>query len=127
MDVATAAIRLASMTAASTAPLLSDDQINALLAMAATADAAGLAPTEDDWVPTYDLNRAAAEGWRWKAAALATEFDFEADGAVFNRQQQIDNCLKMAAQYGRKIMGSIGVVSAMALEHPAEDDDDLTN
>lgn len=127
MNEAAALVRLKAMTAATTEPTLSDGELETLLDMARLADSEGNAPADAEWTPTFDLNRAAAEGWRWKAAALATEFDFEADGAVFNRQQQIDNCLKMAAQYGRKIMGSIGVVSAMALEHPAEDDDDLTN
>lgn len=41
-----------------------------------------------DWIPTYDLNAAAADVWDEKAAALATEFDFSADGGSYSRSQK---------------------------------------
>lgn len=61
------------------------------------------------WVPTWDLNHAAAEGWRWKAAKVATEFDFSTDGQSFKRDQQRAACLEMAAQYANKTAVSIPI------------------
>lgn len=40
-----------------------------------------------DWMPTYDLNSAAAEVWDEKAAAAAANFDFTADGGTYHRSQ----------------------------------------
>jgi len=59
------------------------------------ADADGIA--NPDWTPTYDLNAAAADIWDEKASALAAQFDFNADGANFQRSQTY----KQAAERGR--------------------------
>jgi hypothetical protein len=128
MNEAVALTRLRAMTAYDQAPTLSDEDLTALLDLAKLADSAGLAPSEADWVPTYDLNRAAAEGWRWKAAQLAgSHFDFSADGATYNRQQLYTNCLEMARRYSAKVVTAAYAVSQMAIDHPADDEDDLTN
>lgn len=50
-------------------------------------DADGLDPLDEDWVPTYDLHAAAADVWEEKAAAVAADFNFAADGARFDRSQ----------------------------------------
>lgn len=107
MDKATAWVRLKAMTAATSAPELAADEIEALLAMCRLADSAGAAPSDADWIPTYDLNRAATEGWRWKAGKAAGSYDFTADGATFNRAQIISHCEMMTQQYRRKIAGSL--------------------
>ena len=59
------------------------------------------------WAPTYDLNAAAAEGWRWKAARVAGDFTFTTDAQVFNRAEVSAMCLAMADRYQRKVMASI--------------------
>jgi hypothetical protein len=51
---------------------------------------------------TYDINLAASTLWRFKAAALATAYDFTADGQTFHRSQQAPMCLKMADYYEKK-------------------------
>lgn len=123
MDKTTAWARLRAMTAADSAPTLAADELEALLAMSRLADSAGLAPSETDWVPTYDLNRAAAEGWRWKLGKLAgTAYDFTADGATFNRSQMVAHCKEMIAQYQRKLAGSAVVFAPIAAAYPVEDD-----
>ena len=40
-----------------------------------------------DWTPTYDLANAAASVWEEKAASVAGNFDFTADGATFHKAQ----------------------------------------
>jgi len=52
-----------------------------------------------DWIPTYDLNAAAAEIWDEKAAGLQSKYDFSADGGSYSVKQAFDNAVKMAAKY----------------------------
>ena len=123
MDIATARARLKSMVAADSASVLSADELSSLLSSVALMDSAGRVPTDTDWVPTYDLNRAAVEGWRWKAAKLIGAYDFQADGASYSRSQMLAHCEKMAAQYARGLVGSVPVFSALAAAYPSEDED----
>ena len=70
-----------------------------------TYDTSTSPPTKDDnedWLPTYDLNAAAADVWEEKAAALAEDYDFSADGASFKRSQSHQHATKMAAYYRRR-------------------------
>jgi hypothetical protein len=106
MDTEQAWTRLKAMTAADSAPVLSPDEIELLLTMHRLADAAGVAPGAEGWVPTWDLNRAALEGWRWKAGKAAGSFDFQADGASYNRSQILEHCERMIAQYRRRANSS---------------------
>ena len=59
-------------------------------------------PTQDendDWVDTYDLNAAAADVWAEKAAVLAGDFDFRADGGQFSRAQAYEHYMRQHATY----------------------------
>ena len=68
-------------------------------------DSAGVYPTDEDgvansdWVETYDLNAAAADVWTEKAAAVAVNYDFTADGGSFARSQGAAGAMKMASYY----------------------------
>jgi len=116
--------RLKAMVAADVAPVLTVDELEALLDLCRLADANGVAPGGTGWVETYDLNRAAAEGWRWKAGKLTGAYDFQAEGATFNRSQMREMCEKQAAQYARRIVTSARVVAPLAASATAEDEDD---
>jgi hypothetical protein len=48
------------------------------------------------WVPTYDLWAAAADIWDEKAAAVADEFDFTADGGNFSASQKYQHFVNSA-------------------------------
>jgi len=48
---------------------------------------------QDEWIPTYDLHAAAADIWEEKAATVADEFDFKADGGSFTRSQKAETYL----------------------------------
>jgi hypothetical protein len=50
----------------------------------------------DDWFPTYDLHAAAADIWQEKAATVATDFSFSADGGQYNRDQVYQQYMKQA-------------------------------
>jgi len=48
---------------------------------------------------SYDLNAAAADVWRRKAAYAAKMYQFSSDGQSFNRQQFFQHCNQMAQYY----------------------------
>ena len=58
--------------------------------------------TNPDWTDTYDLNHAAADIWEEKAAVLAGDYDFEADGGKYTRSQAYEQAMKMARHYRAK-------------------------
>ena len=91
--------RLRRMVAAATRPQLTDEEITDLLVIAERADSLGTFSTDPEWVNTYDLNAAAAEGWRWKAAKVSGDYDAGQDGGQYSRSQVHTHCLKMAAYY----------------------------
>ena len=67
-----------------------------------TWDTSTQPPTQDeneDWVATYDLNAAAADIWEEKAATMAEDFDFSADGGRYSRSQAYEHYMRMAARY----------------------------
>jgi hypothetical protein len=101
-------------------PTLTPVQVLDLVAMAARRDASGVAPGDTDWSPTYDLNAAAAEGWRWKAAAVAGSFDFVTDSQRFDRSQVVAMCLQMSDRYRRRILASIRIGSSLPIIPPPD-------
>jgi hypothetical protein len=62
-------------------------------------DDAGLAPAEAGYTATYDLYRAAAEGWRRKAGMVAEGYNIKVEGAAFNRSEAYDHYLAQASRY----------------------------
>ena len=114
MTEAEALARLRRMTDADNEPVLSVDDLADCLAMSRLVDANGLAPSDANWTPTWDLNRGAAEGWRRKAAKLVMRFDFETDGQSFRRSQAVQHCERMAEQYRRRIVTAVPVPGTMA-------------
>ena len=84
-----------------TEPALTETEVSDILDAAALADEAGLAPGDDGWDPTYDLNRAASRVWLVKAARAAslTEADPETGkptSIIF------ENCRRMAIYYSSR-------------------------
>lgn len=115
MSVLTAQQQLETMVDAATEPTLSADEISTLLGLCAVADSSGLPPTDASWTPTYELNRGAAEGWRWKAAKVATQFDFSSEErSKYNRSQVHEMCLVQAHEYRKKIAAAVSFGSPIA-------------
>lgn len=67
------------------------------------------------WLPSYDLNAAAAEGWRWRAAKVADAYDFSTDGQSFDRSQLQAHALKMADYYAARVGQLVGSARSGAL------------
>ena len=55
--------------------------------------------TNVEWIPTYDLNAAAADVWDERAAAVSADFDFSADGGNYTRSQVVKQYQERARYY----------------------------
>ena len=109
-------------TAEPTTTTYSDALITTFIETYPHMDEFGELPTDDDgvanadWTPTYDLNGASADIWQEKAGAIASKFDFSADGGNFSMSQQYEQYMKQARYYRSRRMPS----TAMAVKHPEE-------
>lgn len=76
-----------------------------------TWDTSTTPPSQDeneDWIPTYDLNAAAADVWEEKAGVLAPDYAFSADGGRYERNQAYEQAMKQARYYrSRRSMRTI--------------------
>lgn len=93
--------RLRPMVAADVNPKLDSDELDELVVGARRDDAAGVAPDGAGWVETYDLNAAAAEGWRRKAGKVAPLYDFAIDNQRSEEGDVYTHCLSQAEHYAR--------------------------
>lgn len=117
-----ATARLTDMVAATCQPVLSEAELGRLLEQAKMPDRFGAKPTDAVWTPTWELNQAAAQGWRLKAGKAASDVSFGADGATYNRKEAIENCRAMAKDYEARIVRGVSTV-----EHWDDLDDYLGN
>jgi hypothetical protein len=117
MDATVARVRIGAMTAWDSEPTLTSEELDTLVELAQRADADGRAPWDADWSGTYDLNAAAAEGWRWKAARAASKFDVTTDGQTVIRSQIIDHCQEMAEMYRKKIVAHVPVYGTLTTHY----------
>lgn len=112
------------MVAEPTAATYTDDLIQAFIEARPVPDARGVDPVSWDysttpptqeentnWIPTYDLNAAAADIWDEKASGVAQDFTFEADGASYSREQVYAQYVRQAGRYrSRSRIGGIKLV-----------------
>jgi hypothetical protein len=99
--------KLSRMTASDSEPVLAVEDLDQLLANCGRPDAAGRPPTDLNWTPTYDLNAAAAEGWRWKAARAGELTSVDLDGTKLSAEQIFDHCERMIGVYSKKVNGTV--------------------
>jgi hypothetical protein len=91
--------RLRRMTAEPTTATYSDGDLVAAITRYPVADFEGYEPGDSAWIDTYDLAQAASDIWSEKAAAVASNFAFDADGASFQKQQQHEHYMAQARRY----------------------------
>jgi len=102
-------LKLRRMTAEPTDTSYSDADMEETLESHAVPDAQGeeaftwdnsstppIQEANENWIPTYDFHLAAAEIWEEKAAVVAVEHDFRADGGEFSSSQVYQNYMKNA-------------------------------
>lgn len=99
--------KLKQLTAWDAEPALTEDDLAELLAASSLEDANGLAPINEEWTPTYDLNAAAVAGWLIKAGRAAGTVDSPASGPATSKI--FDNCRTMARLYAAKRKVSVSI------------------
>ena len=103
MDSGAARASLTFMLAADSPPVVSPAALDLLMQGAARQDLYGRYPSDLAWLATFDLHSAAAEGWRWKAAALTASTDLSSDGVSVHRSQAYDHAMAMVEMHRRRI------------------------
>ncbi len=96
-DSGTAAFRLYDGNGSAISTGFSSDYLRGIFTF--SADQKGSARYLD--ARSYDLNAAAAAGWREWMATKAGLYQFSADGASYNRAQWFQHCAEMANYYDR--------------------------
>lgn len=91
--------QLRRLTAEPSQDTYTDDLLAAVLQRHPLPDANNYAPTDALWAGAWDANAAAGDVWEEKAAALAADFDFSADGGDYKRSQAHANMLQMARTF----------------------------
>lgn len=109
--------QLRRMVAEPTAAAYTDDLLSAALARWPLRDGLGLRPDDAGWTGRWDVNQAAADIWEEKAAALAADFDFSADGGQYSRSQAHAQMLGMARRFrARREAGSVPLIANPPME-----------
>lgn len=115
MTEAEALTELTLLVAADEEPVLDAVNLESILAYGRRPDAGGNVYADTDWDPTWDLNSAAAEGWRRKASIAAGRFSFAEDGQRFDRAAVYAHCTAQAQVYSDRVIGSIKTVAGTAI------------
>lgn len=111
---------LRRMIAEPSATTYSDVTLERLIGLCAVNDSRGVAPTvmsyatvpptetaNPDWIESYDLNACAAAIWDEKAAGVACDPNFSADGLSVQRSQVYDQYTKQAQRYRSRSCGGV--------------------
>ena len=105
----TAKDKLKKLTAATDEPVLTDADIDELLAASSVADGDDNSPESEAWSPTYDIAAAAAEGWMIKTGRAANTTETDPDS--LNVTSRIfENCIRMAGIYSRKRSAAVKTI-----------------
>ena len=94
-------------------PVLTEAEIDLLLAEAKIVDEDGYDPDDPDWTETYNVNYAISKGWEIKAGKCAGSYDFSDLGQKFNRSQMFKHCEAMAKKYRGQTYLALDVPSAL--------------
>ena len=96
---------------------LTEDDLDEAAFLSRVKDANGEAPLNEDgsvnasYVNTVDIYRAASFAWNMKASIYAEDFEFEADGGLFKRNQKYDMAIAQAKRYADMASGgSVGII-----------------
>ena len=94
---------------------LTEEDLDEAAFLSRKLDANGEAPLNADgsanasYTNTVDIYRAASFAWNMKAAIYAEEFEFEADGGLFKRNQKYDMAIAQAKRYADMSTGSVPI------------------
>jgi hypothetical protein len=107
MTLSAARTLLSVRTNAGEWPGLTNNELDTILNSCLAPDSTGLTPEESGYVATYHIARAELEVWTAKAAKASSAYDFDADGAKFDRSQVIAHCNQQADRVRRRLNTSL--------------------
>lgn len=109
-----------------TTAVYSDATLTSIIERYPHMDAWGETPLDSwglvnaSWTATYDTNAAAADVWEEKASAVASKFDFTADGGNYSQSQQYEQYMKQCRYFrSRRLPSTVPLI-----KFPAESQDD---
>ena len=100
--MATPLDKLKLITAWEDDPALTEDELEEILASVGVTDSEGFGPGEEDWSPSYDINKAASEAWLIKAARAAALIEVDPPESGVVTSKIFDNCRRMARLYAAR-------------------------
>lgn len=104
--------RLRRLVAEPTTDTYTDIDLSEYISRYPVDDADGYVPTDIGWAGNWDLNLAAADVWEEKAATVAANFDFAADGGDYKRSQAYAQALQQARNFrARRQTGTLTMVA----------------
>lgn len=104
--------RLRRLVAEQTTDTYTDIDLAEYIGRYPLADASGYTPTDTGWTGNWDINLAAADVWEEKAAVVAADFDFSADGGDYKRSQAYAQAKQQARNFrASRQTGSLTMVA----------------
>jgi hypothetical protein len=106
-------------TQADRQPILTDTEIDNLVARSKRQDSSRRPPTDAAWEPTWNINAAVAVGWELKAALVVTDFDVRSADQDLKRSQMHEMCLRQADRWKRRVTDSAQLEGSLRRNLPA--------
>jgi hypothetical protein len=103
--------KLKLFTAWTDEPVLTEDELEDVLAETALTDGGGKTPETEGWTPTYDINKAASEAWLIKAARAAAMVEVDPPESGIVTSKVFDNCRRMARLYADRRSGTTSILN----------------
>lgn len=107
MTLAAARDYLVLATAADQEPVVTNANVETFLGQCKLADSTGRAPTDADWVPTWDLNLAEALIYERKASLCSNQVTFSRDGSKFDLSDRPERFRNMAKEARKRRMSGV--------------------
>jgi hypothetical protein len=107
----------------STESTYSDDDVRGMVERYPLPDSAGNEPDATGWSATYDVNAAIGDLWDEKAASLAANYDFSADGGSYSRSQAYEHAQAQARIYRARRVSRARPVELAKPEQEFDTDD----
>jgi hypothetical protein len=116
-----ALVRVKALSSPAQRPVVDDDTVAAFLdASPLVNTVTGLGPQDEAWDGPWDENLAISKVWDAKAAMIAGDYNFSADGASYNKGDLLAKFLEMAQKYLALSgpAGGLGTITATATSYP---------
>ena len=95
--------KLKLLSAWETEPALTELELEEILDSAAIPDIDGNSPTNDNWTPTYDINKAAGDAWIVKAGKVSALVEVDPPDSGMFTSKVFENCMAMSRRFAPRV------------------------